>query len=65
MVTAERDSTATVVRCLLDFGATLDERGSTRARPTLINNDPANEFLISDDWAFLAGVVGDFSGEGT
>lgn len=60
MVTAERDSTATVVRCLLDFGAMLDERGSTRARPTFINNDPANEFLISDDWAFLAGVIGDY-----
>jgi uncharacterized HhH-GPD family protein len=60
MVTTERDSTATVVRGLLDFGFTLDERGSTRARPTLVDNDPANEFLISDDWAFLAGVIGDY-----
>jgi len=41
MVTGERDSTPTVVRYLLDFGATLDERGSTRARPALIDNDPA------------------------
>ena len=49
-----------MVRALLDFGAVIDARGSTRARPTLIDNDPANEFLIGDDWAFLAGVIGDY-----
>jgi uncharacterized HhH-GPD family protein len=54
------ESPVSMVQALLDFGAAIDESGSTRARPTLVEDDPANEFLIADDWAFLAGVIGDY-----
>lgn len=60
MANVHQGSAVSVVRGLLDFGTVIDERGSTRARPTLVDNSPANDFLIGDDWAFLAGVIGDY-----
>jgi len=51
---------ALVVRDLLRFGRILAEREANRANPALTDRDAANGFLMSDDWAFLAGVIGDY-----
>jgi len=53
-------SASLLVRGILDFGAALAARDPHRANPIFTDNEMANEFLISDDWAFLAGVIGDY-----
>jgi len=51
---------AVVIRDLLRFGRVLAEREANRANPVLTDRDAANGFLMADDWAFLAGVIGDY-----
>jgi uncharacterized HhH-GPD family protein len=57
---AARDPNALVIRGILEFGGVLAARDPSRSNPVFTDNDAANEFLISDDWAFLAGVIGDY-----
>jgi uncharacterized HhH-GPD family protein len=52
--------TSAVVRDLLGFRATLDEVEAGRDRTILTTDEPANRFLLSDEWAFLAGVICDY-----
>ena len=49
-----------LVHGILDFGQALAARDPNRTNPIFTDNEMANEFLISDDWAFLAGVIGDY-----
>ena len=49
-----------VIRGLLEFGRALAEREAGRSDPILTDRTAANEFLMADDWAFLAGVIGDY-----
>ncbi len=51
---------ALVVRDLLRFGRILADREANRSNPVLTDRDSANGFLMADDWAFLAGVIGDY-----
>ena len=53
-------SQSLLVRGILQFGDVLAGRDPGRLNPTLTDNEAANELLISDDWAFLAGVIGDY-----
>lgn len=57
---APRDSTTPVIRGILEFGGDLAARDPSRSNPIFTDHDAANEFLVSDDWAFLAGVIGDY-----
>ena len=49
-----------LVHEILEFRGVLAARDPNRTNPIFTDNDAANEFLISDDWAFLAGVIGDY-----
>jgi uncharacterized HhH-GPD family protein len=51
---------ALVVRDILRYGENLAEQEARRAAPILTDRVAANDFLMSDDWAFLAGVIGDY-----
>ena len=53
-------SPSLLIRRILDFGDALAARDPNRTNPIFTDNEMANEFLISDDWAFLAGVIGDY-----
>ena len=53
-------SPSLLIRGILDFGDALAERDPNRANPIFTDNEMANAFLISDDWAFLAVVIGDY-----
>ena len=53
-------SQSLLVRGILQFGDVLAGRDPGRLNPTLTDNEAANELLVSDDWAFLAGVIGDY-----
>ena len=53
-------SPSLLIRGILDFGGALAERDPNRTNPIFTDNEMANAFLISDDWAFLAGVIGDY-----
>ena len=53
-------SQSLVVGGILRFGEVLAGRDPDRLNPILTDNEAANEFLLSDDWAFLAGVIGDY-----
>lgn len=53
-------SAETVAGALLAFGDELDAIEASRLSTVLTNNAPANDFLISDDWAFLCGVICDY-----
>lgn len=60
MTSSDPSPEARVVHGLLTFGRTLAERAASRVQPVLTDRDAANEFLMTDDWAFLAGVIGDY-----
>lgn len=49
-----------VVGALLRYGKELEEEGQQRRIPLLATNEPANEFLVGDPFAFLVGVVSDY-----
>jgi uncharacterized HhH-GPD family protein len=49
-----------VTAALLAFGDDLDAIEASRLTTVLTNNPQANEFLVSDDWAFLCGVICDY-----
>ena len=53
-------SPSLLVREILEFGEVLAARDPDRSNPIFTDDEVANEFLISDDWAFLAGVIGDY-----
>ena len=53
-------SQSLLIRGILEFGDALAERDPNRSNPVFTDNDAANQILISDDWAFLAGVIGDY-----
>lgn len=57
---AASGSPSLLIRGILDFGQALAARDPNRTNPIFTDNEMANEFLISDDWAFLAGVIGDY-----
>lgn len=49
-----------LIRGILEFGVVLTARDPNRVNPIFTDSEKANEFLISDGWAFLAGVIGDY-----
>jgi uncharacterized HhH-GPD family protein len=49
-----------VASALLAFGEELDAIEASRLTTVLTNNEPANEFLVGNDWAFLCGVICDY-----
>ncbi|MGB9357129.1 MAG: hypothetical protein WCC01_01100 [Acidimicrobiia bacterium] len=51
---------ALIVRAILRFREILAEQEARRVVPILTDRSAANEFLMADDWAFLAGVIGDY-----
>ncbi len=55
-----RGSPPFLIRAILEFGEILAARDPNRTNPIFTDNEMANEFLVSDDWAFLAGVIGDY-----
>jgi len=55
-----RGSPPFLIRAILEFGEVLAARDPNRTNPIFTDNEMANEFLVSDDWAFLAGVIGDY-----
>jgi uncharacterized HhH-GPD family protein len=57
---AASGSRSLLVHGILDFGEALAARDPNRTNPIFTDNEMANEFLISDAWAFLAGVIGDY-----
>ena len=58
--TAKHEREASVTRELLRFGRELAGREANRTDTVLTDRDAANEFLMADDWAFLAGIIGDY-----
>jgi len=60
MGATKHNSEASVTREVLRFGRVLAELEANRTNPVLTDRDAANEFLMADDWAFLAGVIGDY-----
>jgi uncharacterized HhH-GPD family protein len=60
MGTRERGGAKAIVRDLLGYGRVLAAREANRSITVLTDRDAANEFLMADDWAFLAGVIGDY-----
>lgn len=55
-----RGSPPFLIRAILEFREILAARDPNRTNPIFTDNEMANEFLVSDDWAFLAGVIGDY-----
>jgi uncharacterized HhH-GPD family protein len=55
-----RGSAPFLIRGILEFGGILSARDPNRTNPIFTDNEMANELLVSDDWAFLAGVIGDY-----
>jgi uncharacterized HhH-GPD family protein len=53
-------SQSMMIPAILQFGEVLAARDPNRSNPVFTDNDAANQFLISDDWALLAGVIGDY-----
>ncbi len=56
----EPGSPPLLIRAILEFREILAARDPNRTNPIFTDNEQANEFLVSDDWAFLAGVIGDY-----
>lgn len=59
-VSSRGSGSESVTAALLAFGDELDAIEASRLSTVLTNNRPANDFLLSDDWAFLCGVICDY-----